>query len=442
MLVCAAARDAQAQRAPVTPAAAADSVSADSLLARLARAEAAIALLRAQMATESQSTVHTRSRIQLELTGRVQTNAFWTSNRVNNVDVPQTALAFADPAPATGAFGMSLRQTRLGASVGVNDVAGATFVADLEADFFGGVQNGPGDRRLFPEPRLRTSRALLRWTRTELMVGSDVPLVSPLNPISVAASGTPGFSAAGNLWNWLPQLRLGQQLVSTTLRGTSVRVGVQAAVMTPIVSAQLPGEVDGVDAGERSRRPAVEARLHAQWGDGTDAGATDASIARFGGEIGVGVHRGSAVTEGGRETTSRALAMDARASFGGRWELRGEAYAGQLLRGLGGGGIGQAFGRPASGALSGPPIRNRAGWAQLNLQALRTVLLGAGCGVDVANQADRPVRTRNTVCAGHALWRPAEPLLLDLEYRRLETRFDAGGLGRAHHLNLTFGVEI
>jgi hypothetical protein len=417
-------------------------VSADSLLARLARAEAAIALLRAQLATESQSTVHTRSRIQLELNGRVQTNAFWTSDRVNNVDVPQTALASTDPAPAAGAFGMSLRQTRLGASVAVNDVAGGTFVADIDADFFGGVQNGPGDRRLFPEPRLRTSRALLRWARTELMVGSDVPLVSPLNPVSVAASGTPDFSGAGNLWNWLPQARLGQQLVTTSVRGTNVRVGVQAAVMTPFIAAQLPGEADAVDAGERSRRPAFEARLHAQWGDSTDAGATDASIARSGGEIGVGVHHGSAAIEGGRETTSRALAMDARASFGGRWELRGEAYVGQLLRGLGGGAIGQAFGRPVSGALLGAPIRDRAGWAQLNLQALRTVLLGAGCGLDVANAADRPVRTRNTVCAGHVLWRPAEPLLLDLEYRRLETRFDVGSPGRAHHLNLTFGVEI
>ena len=198
MLVCGAARDVKAQRTPATPATPADSVSADSLLARLARAEAAIALLRAQLATESQSTVHTRSRIQMELTGRVQTNAFWTSDRVNNVDVPQTALTSTDPAPATGAFGMSLRQTRLGASVAVNDVAGATFVADIDADFYGGVQNGPGDRRLFPEPRLRTSRALLRWTRTELMVGSDVPLVSPLNPVSVAASGTPDFAGAGN----------------------------------------------------------------------------------------------------------------------------------------------------------------------------------------------------------------------------------------------------
>ena len=59
-----------------------DSLSPDSLAARLARAEAAIALLRQQLATESQSTVRTRSRLQLELTGRILTNSFMTFGRV------------------------------------------------------------------------------------------------------------------------------------------------------------------------------------------------------------------------------------------------------------------------------------------------------------------------------------------------------------------------
>ena len=61
--------------APTSP----DSLSPDSLAARLARAEAAIAALRQQLATESQSTVHTRSRLQLDLTGMIITNAFYTT---------------------------------------------------------------------------------------------------------------------------------------------------------------------------------------------------------------------------------------------------------------------------------------------------------------------------------------------------------------------------
>ena len=158
---------------PTAPAAVPDSLSPDSLAARLARAEAAIAALRQQLATESQSTVHTRSRLQLDLTGRILTNFFLTTGRVNNLDVPGTALAPA-AAPESDALGVSVRQSRLGAVLTVDGVLGGSFIGDFEMDFFGGVQTGPGDRRLFPEPRMRTTTARLRWSRTEVMAGMVV----------------------------------------------------------------------------------------------------------------------------------------------------------------------------------------------------------------------------------------------------------------------------
>ena len=138
-----------------------DTLSLDSLRARLERAEAAIALLREQLASESQSAAHSRSRMHLELSAQVLTNSFVTLGRVNNVDVPQTALSTAPigTTPATdNAAGLTLRQTRLGLAASVDDVLGATLASDVDFDLFGGVQNGPGDRRLFPEPRLRTTR--------------------------------------------------------------------------------------------------------------------------------------------------------------------------------------------------------------------------------------------------------------------------------------------
>jgi hypothetical protein len=377
----------------------------------------------------------------MELTGRLLTNAFLTLGRTNNVDLPLTALA-PDGAARSDAFGATVRQSRLGGALSVTEVLGATFVGDFDIDFFGGVQNGPGDRRLFPEPRLRTTRAMLRWPRTELMVGSDVPLVSQLNPVSVAASAIPDFSGAGNLWNWLAQLRLTQSVGTTTLARTDVRWALQGAVMTPYAGAQYPGDADAEDAGERSRRPAFEARLRAQWGDTTLAGATDASIADGGGEIGIGVHHGWVSYGTGALQTSRALAVDARISLLPRLELRGEAYTGQLLRGLGGGAIGQAYGVPATGETEGPPISDRAGWAQLNLQLHVTLLGGVGCGVDAVDPADRPARRRNTVCAGHLLWRPSEPILVGFELRRIATEFDTGATARATHLNLALGFDL
>ena len=434
---------AQTPTSPPAPTAstAPDSLSPDSLAARLARAEAAIAALRQQLATESQSTVHTRSRLQLDLTGRILSNFFLTLGRVNNVDVPGTALA-PSTVPEDDAFGVTVRQSRLGAIVSVDGVLGGSFIGDFEMDFFGGVQNGPGDRRLFPEPRTRTTTARLRWPRTDVMVGIETPLVSGLSPVSLAASGVPLFSAAGNLWNWLGQLRLTQEVATTAVGKSAVRWAVQGALMTPYAAAQSPTEPDVVDAGERSHRPAFEARLRARWGDSLASGATDASIGDGGGEIGVGVHRGWVADGTGQLITSYATALDARVSFAPWLELRGEAYTGRLLRGLGGGAIGQAFGRPLTGTGLGPPINDHAGWAQLNARVHPTLLAGTGCGVDVADEDDRPTRRRNGVCAGHLLWRPSEPVVVGLEYRRIATEFDPGVTSRAQHLNLSVGFEL
>ncbi len=208
----------------------ADTLSLDSLRARLARAEAAIALLREQLAGESESTVHTRSRVRLELSAQVLTNAFATLGRVNNVDVPQTVL----PPPAVGAtpatndaLGLTLRQTRIGMAASIADVLGGSFAADLDFDLFGGAQNGPGDRRLFPEPRLRTARARLVWPRTELLIGSETPLISDLNPLSLAAIGVPDFSGAGNLWNWLAQVRITREFATLGRGQRALRLAAQ-----------------------------------------------------------------------------------------------------------------------------------------------------------------------------------------------------------------------
>jgi hypothetical protein len=416
-----------------------DTVALDSLRARLARAEAAIALLREQLAGESESAVHTRSRLRAELSAQVLTNAFFTPGRVNNVDNPQTVLPppAAGAAPATNdALGFTLRQTRFGAAASVADVLGGTFAGDLDFDLYGGVQNGPGDRRLFPEPRLRTARAHLVWSRTELMVGSETPLISDLNPMSLAAVGTPDFSGAGNLWNWLPQVRITRELATMGRSSQSVRWAIQGAVLAPYANTVAASEPDAVDAAERSRRPAIEARLRARWGETRERDITGtAMIGDRGGEIGIGMHRGWVATAPGMLEVSHAVSLDGHIVPWRGVELRGEAYAGQLLRGLGGGGIAQNFGS------LGSPVRDVAGWAQLNVQPHPVLVTGIGCGLDLVDRDSGPTRLQNTVCAAHAAWRPMEPLVIGVEYRQLGTRFATGTHG-ARHVNLVLGFEL
>jgi hypothetical protein len=90
-----------------------DSAATDSVGARLARVEEEITLLRRQLGDEARGGTHTRSRIGLTLTARIQMNLFAGSNRTNSVDVPQVVLAPTTPvnisdSPGSRTFGMSL----------------------------------------------------------------------------------------------------------------------------------------------------------------------------------------------------------------------------------------------------------------------------------------------------------------------------------------------
>ena len=202
--------------------------AADSLNERLRQAEAAIAALQTQVAEQAQGTARSRSGARIEFSGRVMLKAFGNSRRVNNVDNPQ----FVTPDPATGSgiptrgVGMAIRESRLGVQVDVPDVMGGAFTGDVDVDFYGGQVPSSGGRT-FPLVRLRTARGIVRWSNAELLIGQESPLVSGLNPMSLAAVGTPAFATAGNLWLWLPQVRAG------AATSGAVRFGVQGAVLAP-----------------------------------------------------------------------------------------------------------------------------------------------------------------------------------------------------------------
>jgi hypothetical protein len=385
----------------------------DSLSEALRAAQARLDAVEQKLGDAVENGVHTRSGTRMELTGRVMLNAFGNSGRVNNVDNPQFARADAT-GPQRGG-GMSMRQTLLAFRVSSPDVAGAQFVGDLNTDFYGGQLPSSGGRT-FPLIRLRTAKALLRWSRSELMVGQETPLVAQLNPMSTAASGTPLFATAGNLWLWLPQARV-------TLGGFGPKtMAIQFAVVAPTSGDPANTFDTDLDAAERSGRPFMEARLRFRW-----------DMSERPGEIGCGAHVGWVR---GDSVRSEAVACDPQAPWS-IFELRAEAFTGQALRGLGGGGIGQSL------TAVGDPVVGVGGWAQINVNPSSIWGFGAGCGVDDPDDVDLPAtaRLRNVSCGGHFTTHPSGPLLLSLEARRMVTSYSSGKF-RVDHINIGFGFEF
>jgi hypothetical protein len=391
-----------------------------SLAARLARAEQAIEMLRAQLAEAQAQRVGSRSRQRIELSGRVLVNAFFNNGKVNNSDVPQFVLPPDPPSLPASALGASVRQSQVSLTAFASRVAGAEFAGELDVDFFGGQQPSSGGRT-FSLMRLRRVRAELSWPHAWLLIGQEAPPIAEVNPSSLAQVGFTAFAGSGNLWLWIPQVRAG---VSA---GRSVRLGLEAAALAPTSGDPQGAFATQPDRAERSRRPFAQGRLRLLWDEPQTSG-----------EISIGAHYGWLATSLDTLVVTRAAALSAIFSTG-FIELRGEAFVGEALAGLGGGGIGQSLG-PAN-----EPVRSRGGWAQVNLKPAAAWEVGGGYGLDDPEDRDlNPLtaRLKNTSWEGHMHWRPA-PLVVGVEFRRLETTYGAT-TGRlwVNHLNLAAGFEF
>lgn len=392
----------------------------DSLAARVERAEERAKVLEQQLAAESESAVRTRSRLALELRGRVLVNAFSNNRRVNSTGNPQFVRPDDPGDPQPAGLAMQIRQTSLGLAVTATHVWGANFVGDLEVDFGGGQLPSSGGRT-FPLVRMRTATATLQWPHTQILLGQESPLVSGVNPVGLAALGTPEFVAAGNLWLWLPQARM------TVERPGRVRLAAQAAILAPGTAAAVGTfDVSDFDVAERSKRPFLEGRIRARWGSDDAAG-----------EIGLGGHLGWYSTA--LDTLARGFAttLDATVPLQSWIEIRGEAYDGKGTRALGGGAIGQLFG------LDAALIRSRGGWAQVNVKPNSSFVVGAGVGFDDPHDNDLAASARlyNSSASLHGEWRPAGPLVFGLEYRRIRTTYVPRAFAN-DHFNLAFGFEF
>jgi hypothetical protein len=209
----------------------------------------------------------------------------------------------------------------------------------------------------------------------------------------------------------------------------AVRLGLEAAVLAPTSGDAQTAFFTQPDIAERSSRPYLQGRVRIRWGTGEGLG-----------EVSVGGHYGWLAVGPSRRVSSRAAAVGVWTPLVRGLELRGEAYVGQAVAGLGGGGIGQNFG------LDSTTVATGGGWAQLNVRPASGWEVGAGLGIDDPDDADLDPATptqrlRNLALEGHASWRLA-PVVLGAEVRLLRTRYTGIGTVKATHLNLAAGFEF
>jgi hypothetical protein len=346
-------------------------------------------------------------------------NGFHTSDKSNNTDLPQFAVRrdAGDSFPTAG-LGATLRQTRVTARAFAAGILGGDLSAELDVDFWGGQQPSNGGRT-FPLLRIRRAVGELAWPRFRVLAGQEAPPIAELNPSSLGSIGLSALSSSGNLWLWIPQIRATGEVI----RGEKARLELEGAVLAPTGYAAQGPFVTQPDRAEQSERPYLQGRIRLRFGDA--------------GELGVGGHLGWLSTAGDSLIKSRAVAAALRLPLGRMVELRGEAFAGEALAGLGGGGIGQNFGQ------NGRAVHTKGGWGQLLIKPSPAVELGGMWGIDDPRDGDLDTATqrlKNETWGAHIHWRPAS-VILGLEYRHVTTRYGAGD-ATLGHLNLAVGAEF
>jgi hypothetical protein len=364
----------------------------------------AVTMLREQVAEQAQTKVESKSRMPVTLSGSIISNTAFNSGEANWLENPNIVAAESGP---TGSFGSTLRQSQLALSISGPEVGGWQSSGFVQVDFLGGAP-GFATGTVMGLPRLLYAFARLERQNTSVVVGQDNMVLAPRDPTSLAAPGFPLLFRSGNLYLRTPQIRVEQRLAG----GLDLRAGIITPQAGDFGSTYVFAPVPG--AGERSRTPAIQARVgHQRSGD---------SGARW--DVGISGHHGRQRRSAGT-TDQWAAAVDLSVDVGAVG-LGGEVYAADA---------GAPF-----GAGLGQSVRSSGGFGEVRLRATERVAFNAGGGLDRVSANDRrlvPLRGNRT-WFGNAILTITPELKTSLEYRHLQTETSGGTTRANHHVNFTF----
>jgi hypothetical protein len=419
--------------APEAAANAANGASAPppTLGERVASLEESSELVTSKLDDQYQTKVEAASKYRIRLSGIVLLNLFSNRGYLDTQGVPTWAIPEI-PNVSGQTFGATMRQSEIGLEVFGPHLFGARTSGNLQLDFAGGSPNVPNGVN-FGQARLRIASMRLDWKNTSIVGGQDNAFFSPLSPTSFASLALPAFSYAGNLWGWIPQVRIEHRINLSEGQNITMQAGIMDNV-----TGELPASFEPfAQAGESSGQPAYATRV--AWTRNVFGMPLTVGAAGYYGRQSWGFdHR----IDGWAAMTDWSVPLTHRVS------LTGEFYRGRAIGGLGG-----AVGRSVLFSSDSSQVRALnavGGWSQLKFSATSKLEFNGAFGVDNPFAADVrgfPVSAgfpapllQNRSSLINVIYRPRSDLLFSGEYRHLRTFDVDAGSPTSDQLNLMMGI--
>jgi hypothetical protein len=359
-----------------------------------------------RVAEQAQTKVESSQKFPLSLSGMLLFNAFSSSRAVSSLSSGYSVPLLEGP-ERTGA---TLGQSIIGLQFQGPSLPGQGHVnGSLSMDFWGAWSTANNAGWL----RIREADLSLDWQRRSLSFGQMKPLISPLQPASLAEVAVSPLAGAGNLWYWLPQARYEERLHLNSQSGFNL----QAAV---IQTDESSAAVAAAYASSLQRaRPAVEGRA-AFWRRLDEARSF---------ETGAAFHVGS-TRVAGVAVPSHIASIDWSFSPFSKLQWSGTLYKGENVASLGS--LGNGFAIYRNGSVHA--IQTTAGWTQLAVPVTSrlTFRLFGGMEADAVSYGIM----RNFTYAANLSYHLGPNVVIGAEALQSRYRYYGGGSPIVNHYDL------
>jgi len=357
---------------------------------------------------QAQTKLEASQKFPIRLTGMALFNAFMNSKQNGGAEYPVVASA-----PGAAFSGATLRQTIIGLDFrGPSTAWGGTVHGSVYMDFSAGATNSA--------MRIRTGSIEIDWKNRNVMVGLEKPIFNPREPSSLAQLAVSPLTGVGNLWFWLPQVRVEQDFSLARSSGFRTQLGVvQTREAGPYPGSTFTGAVEAA-------RPGLEGRFEFYHNLDDERRL----------EIAPGFHT-SQTHVAGASVASSLFSLDWFFNPLRRVEFTGAFYTGQNVTPLGEGyqqGYGIYYHKPF-------PVHGLGGWAQLTLHAAPRLDFHLFSGQQDDRNSDLEAGRigKNLLFGGNLYYHLAPNVILGLETTQLRTRYLGQGIRINNHYDLALG---